>query len=49
VIRVNDPSQRSEVLKAAVAALDKIDPNRLTMVQQPYDDTAATTSPATAT
>jgi putative ABC transport system permease protein len=39
VIRVKDPSQRSEVLKAAVAALDKIDPNRLTMVQQPYDDT----------
>jgi putative ABC transport system permease protein len=26
------------VLKAAVAALDKIDPNRLTMVKQPYDD-----------
>ena len=38
VIRVKDPSQRSEVLKAAVAALDKIDPNRLVLDQRPYDE-----------
>lgn len=38
LIRVNDPGRRGEVLKAAVAALEKIDPNRLVLDQQPYDD-----------
>ncbi len=38
LIRVADPARRAEVLKDAVAALERIDPNRLVLDQQPYDD-----------
>lgn len=41
VLRVADPARRDEVLKAAVAALDKLDPNRLLLEQARYDDTRA--------
>ncbi|MFT3754510.1 MAG: ABC transporter permease [Pseudoxanthomonas sp.] len=38
LIRVTDPARRAEVLKNAVAMLQKIDPNRIVLEQQTYDD-----------
>ncbi|MFT3763291.1 MAG: ABC transporter permease [Pseudoxanthomonas sp.] len=38
LIRVSDPARRDEVLKNALATLEKIDPNRLVQFQQTYDD-----------
>jgi putative ABC transport system permease protein len=38
LVRVTDPARRAEVLRNAVAALEKVDPNRLVLDQQPYDD-----------
>ena len=36
MVRVTDPARRDEVLAAAVAALEKVDPNRLVIDQQSY-------------
>lgn len=38
LIRVTDPSRRDEVLKAAVAALDKVDPSRLVRAKRTYEE-----------
>lgn len=37
-IRVTDPARRDEVLKAAVAALEKVDANRIVIDQRSYDE-----------
>ncbi len=36
MVRVTDPTRRDEVLAASVAALEKVDPNRLVIDQQTY-------------
>ena len=41
MVRVTDPARRDEVLAAAVAALDKVDPNRLMLDQLPYSEVRA--------
>ncbi|MGV8961097.1 MAG: ABC transporter permease [Stenotrophomonas sp.] len=41
LIRVADPARRDEVLKQAVAALEKNDPNRLIYRKQPYEEARA--------
>lgn len=38
MLRVDDPARRAEVLKAAVAALERVDPNRLTLDQRSYSE-----------
>lgn len=41
MVRVTDPTRRDEVLSAAVAALEKVDPNRLVLDQMPYSEVRA--------
>ncbi|RNK55925.1 ABC transporter permease, partial [Xanthomonas vasicola pv. vasculorum] len=38
IVRVNDPLRRAEVLKAAVAALMKVDNSRLVLKQETYTE-----------
>lgn len=38
LIRVTDPARRDEVLKAAVAALERVDPNRLVRNERSYEE-----------
>ncbi|MCE7033077.1 ABC transporter permease [Lysobacter sp. GX 14042] len=38
MLRVDDPARRAEVLKAAVAALEQVDPNRLVLDQRSYSE-----------
>ncbi|KAF1014908.1 MAG: Macrolide export ATP-binding/permease protein MacB [Stenotrophomonas maltophilia] len=38
LIRVIDPARRDEVIKAAVAALDKVDPSRLVRAKRAYEE-----------
>ncbi|MCC7633679.1 ABC transporter permease [Stenotrophomonas rhizophila] len=38
LIRVTDPARRDEVLKAAVAALEKVDPSRLVRAKRSYEE-----------
>ncbi|WJI16219.1 ABC transporter permease [Pseudoxanthomonas winnipegensis] len=41
IIRVGDPSRRDEVMKAALAALDRIDGSRLVLNNETYQDVRA--------
>ena len=38
MIRVADPARRAEILKAAVATLERVDPNRLVLQEQTYSE-----------